>query len=1085
MSNWSSLPSKDVATKTVQFAAGTYDFIDVASQIDSDWSLLGAPLRLGKITTHLDGRYSSSIFQFNNTNSDCIFAGVERLCFDNANKTTGNGAALYTNYISGPVLDSEFTSNVNSAGNGAAIYAYRDFLGDIERVLFGSNTAQNNGGAMNVKNFDNKRMKHVTFELNEAGVHGGAIYMREAFKCDDMNDVTFTYNTAAAGRGGAIYASGEFSGTMNDVTFTWNIAGGRGGAIYANNMFNANMNKSEFSYNDAGGDGGAIYASGGFSGTMDDVTFILNDAITGSGGAIYASNTFNANMNKSKFSCNDAGGDGGAIYASGGFSGTMNDVTFTWNIAGGSGGAVAVSGSWECQRDALDAYATSQGSNNGDTLFLRNGATDGGAIYIGKSANIYAAFGDTIFQGNLCSYDADSESGISNAIYFGNVDDGATVTLSAFDNYVMRFYDPISSNVAYPNLAIRINGATESPSGGDPEIDNLGQWAARQTGTILFDKHQSEMNFADATVSNGTIALHNGAIFGADSNMNTGRNSTFTLNHEATLRIAYAQEQRTYKLEEEDGTFNKNNPSRVIAGFLAYGDTSISAINAKTLNLHGTLHFVIPSNVTVDDVLFSTQGEVIFDADTTRIRLDVAKGGLPLEIDDNIVLLKAAKISGNIAKKTVPAHLIEHPAFGVTVTESYLFDISINDTDLIATLAIDERLKRCIEDTEKNRKTALKAHKRINDLEDDVNILKDKAVVSPSMQALTNSYLAGLLLVNYGEETTATLVRGEFLPLCCCRNSQKTAVKWSSRALARNCEACQGDACAEKKLLWRPFLVPCSADRSTYETGTDASLKSRACIFSGGVLAESQLTIGQLRFGEFFDCGIERYSSENGAASNEYAEDEYAAEKIAGQGHCHSYVLGTVLRMDFDASSRGHAYWEGSCRLGGLAGDWESADLVDGERRADHKISNFICGGHLAIGYKVMKSSALACDFAAKCLWSHRSGGQVQLNDDAVTFDAVDSTRLHLGVGVSSAKWKNFSLSLAAALERELDGKSQATVCGYPLPISSLRGNSATGELQLTWRPSGPSNLAVDLGLKGYAGTREGISCHLQISKAL
>ncbi|MDR2576594.1 MAG: hypothetical protein LBC42_00905, partial [Puniceicoccales bacterium] len=372
--------------------------------------------------------------------------------------------------------------------------------------------------------------------------------------------------------GNAIFAGAEWLSFKNGVVDKYSD----GGAIYANNI-NGNIANSEFISNTAGC-GGAVKVSNAFIGDIFNSAFRWNTATWG--GAIdvagYFEGNFEGNILSSIFGNNEADYDGGALCISA-FTGNIANTKFISNTARQSGGAVYVLYNWLCAADNLHKSAANL-SSKGDALFLGNKAGQfGGAVYVDESANVYAAFGDMIFQGNMDNVDFDKNSGQSNAMCFGNDDNNDTVTLSAFDVHFMRFYDPISSNVDNPNLIIRINGALaeKTAEDGDPEINGLGTWAARQTGTVLFDWFQSNVYFGNTTVSNGTMALHNGAIFGASDNVYENEDSTFTLEPGAVLRIAYEQERREYILE--DGAFDRNNPN-INVTFSAYEQARISAI---------------------------------------------------------------------------------------------------------------------------------------------------------------------------------------------------------------------------------------------------------------------------------------------------------------------------------------------------------------------------------------------------------------------------------------------------------------------------------------------------------------------------
>ncbi|MDR2576662.1 MAG: hypothetical protein LBC42_01265, partial [Puniceicoccales bacterium] len=722
-----------------------------------------------------------------------------------------------------------------------------------------------------------------------------------------------------------------FKATFTDtewLSFKNGFASAYGGAIYANSI-KGNIANSEFISNTAGTCGGAVYASIAFNGSIRSAVFKNNRATT-CGGAMNVG-LFISDIANSKFMSNTAKESGGAIY---------------------------IAQSWLCTASNLNQSAARHNSK-GSTLFIGNKAgMFGGAAYVNYSANIYAIFGDMIFQGNMDSlaFNDDFEStknGANNAVYFKNSDNNKTVTLSAFDGHCMRFYDPISSNVDNPNLTIRINGALAAETAKiqyDPEINGLGTWAARQTGTVLFDSLHSKVYFSNTTVSNGTMALHNGATFGATNNFSINENSTFTLEAGATLRVAYEQERRKYKLEN-DGSFIEGDISKIEIDYPPYkyaeqrtdGDLVrhlyVSAIDAKKLYLNGKLHFVIPSNIKDGNVLLQPRGVVNFDDKTTHVSLEISEKGFPLEIGQHVVLLHSACsddelqelgrdtiIVGNCANKTAAAIVKEPLAYGIARKSGYLFDVAIANSsrDLVATVACK---------------------------------IEPEIIANPAMKVLTNSYISGLLLINHSTEITSSLVRNKGV---------------------------------ESGKL---FFIPFSTDRSTYETGVTSSLRTCALAFAGGLRKCRQVPNGHLCAMGFCDCGIDRYDSANDFEASDFGP----AGKTSGKGESRSYSAGAVCRMDYNASSRGHAYWEGSCRAGGLSSDWESAEPVAGGHHADYKISNFVYGGHLAIGYVTGEQSSTNIDFGAKCLWSHRPGSQIKLGEDVVAFDAVDSVRLRLG----------------------------------------------------------------------------------------
>ncbi|MDR2576953.1 MAG: hypothetical protein LBC42_02805, partial [Puniceicoccales bacterium] len=753
------------------------------------------------------------------------------------------------------------------------------------------------------------------------------------------------------------------------------------------------------------------------------------------GGAIYSA-VFTGDIACSLFCKNKASKHGGAIYIKNLFIGCISNSLFIDNLSRINGGALCLSSDWLCTAENVNKHAEDP-CTIGDTLFLHNkSGGHGGAICCYNSADVYAAHGDVIFQGNMHGVEFDenwdSSGGTSNAMHFGNRNGGNIITLTAFDDHAIRFYDPISTEYSPNGLSIRIN--------------DCGVWPNRQTGMVLFDKCQSVLYFSNVSVNGGIVALHNGAKFGAcydDGEALSLTNGTFTLHENATLRIAYEQERRKYVLD--DGIFDRSDPSKIEIELPAYCGivqtaippiySGVSEVYAKQLDLNGRLHFVIPSNIGDGAVLLHTPGLVNLDEKTTYVTLEMSSSDSPIEIGQSVVLLhssfgegfpvpsdgRSTAITGSCSNANTEAYIATPITFGVASIGGYLFDINISDSgkDIIATLKSE---------------------------------IKPRTIVSPAMQAITNCRSAGLLLINHSVEVASSLMR-----------EKRSALDTNLR----------------RESAWAPFFVPFSIDHSIYETGINSSLRTHALTFAGGVMGEARLKDGFLRFGEFFDYGVDRYRS-----TNNFAESEFGpAGSISGKGMSHSYAVATILRVDFDGNDWGYGYCEGACKIGGLSSKWESGDLVDAGRSADHKTSSLVCGGYLAFGYVLNDGAPTAVDIGGKCFWAHHSGGHVTfVGKNVLFFNAADSLRLRLGISTSKARNENFSLRLAAAFEWELDGESRAMAHGYPLPVSSFKGNTAIGEMQLSWKPSDQSGLTIDLGGRGYFGVREGFSAHIQLS---
>ena len=70
------------------------------------------------------------------------------------------------------------------------------------------------------------------------------------------------------------------------------------------------------------------------------------------------------------------------------------------------------------------------------------------------------------------------------------------------------------------------------------------------------------------------------------------------------------------------------------------------------------------------------------------------------------------------------------------------------------------------------------------------------------------------------------------------------------------------------------------------------------------------------------------------------------------------------------------------------------------------------------------------------------------------------------------------------AYEHVFDGVAESAVNGFNLEVPSLEGDTAIMELGVTMKPSQNSPWSMDLGAKGYAGDREGVTGNVVVRYA-
>jgi hypothetical protein len=386
-----------------------------------------------------------------------------------------------------------------------------------------------------------------------------------------------------------------------------------------------------------------IYADGDFGGDIRNAIFsrksvdthqglLTNDA----GGAVTIEGNFTGVVDNSIFFDNTSLYAGGAMVVRHDIRGDVKNSTFSGNASlSYRGGGIYVGGSF-CGKDGGF-------SDIGGSKFLYNDGihpmSSGGGIFIRSAAKLAAISGDVIFQGN-----------INYAIIFTGLYASPT-SQTAVGGRTIYFYDPI--RMISDNFGFEMN----------PQDTH--------TGTILFDSVRSNLAFKEspgAKISYGTLALHNGASFGAVDN-----DGKFTLGEHATLRVAYGQEKREYILNK-DKSFTEDDPSKIIKSYPPYDPNHVSYINAGNVNFDGTVHFVIPPNARNGDTLLRTSSwSSIWGA---TITLGSEDGQIALKKGDHLVLIRSTWLQGFQKNSTIKVGSLE---FYLPSNSKELWAVLLND----------------------------------------------------------------------------------------------------------------------------------------------------------------------------------------------------------------------------------------------------------------------------------------------------------------------------------------------------------------------------------------------------------------------
>lgn len=271
---------------------------------------------------------------------------------------------------------------------------------------------------------------------------------------------------------------------------------------------------------------------------------------------------------------------------------------------------------------------------------------------------------------------------------------------------------------------------------------------------------------------------------------------------------------------------------------------------------------------------------------------------------------------------------------------------------------------------------------------------------------------------------------------------------------------------------WSPFAA---VSGGSIRTNTGSHVDVDGVSLVAGLSRGIDLSVGRLTAGAFAEYGNGNYDTFNGFASGD----------VRGHGNSH-YVGGGLLgHQDFRPMGPGHAYAEGSARVGVANNSYSSADLTSGGVAAGYETSSLYYGLSAAVGYVWSVGEAMTVDVSGKYLWSRLGSDSTRLTTgETVDFEAVNSERTRLGARVSYALSNKVTPYAGAAWEHEFDGKARASTNGLAIDAPSMAGDTGIFEAGLTLKPSDDLPLSIDLGLQGFVGQREGIAGSFQAKLA-
>jgi hypothetical protein len=273
------------------------------------------------------------------------------------------------------------------------------------------------------------------------------------------------------------------------------------------------------------------------------------------------------------------------------------------------------------------------------------------------------------------------------------------------------------------------------------------------------------------------------------------------------------------------------------------------------------------------------------------------------------------------------------------------------------------------------------------------------------------------------------------------------------------------------------FFSAVSYGSSRYDTGSHVDVKGLSLLLGGAYGFD--VSAGRFTLGAFLELGDGSYDSYDDAgwwggwpAGGRWGEQH-------GSGDLRYLGGGVLTRYDFSGN-----YVDFTARVGRASVEYSSdawgwnADWLGVSR--DYDATYY--GLHLGYGHVFDLADTVSLDLNLKWLFTRQDGGDVLTPQGGrISLDDVDSHRLRLGGRLSVEATDVIKPFFGLYYEHELDGKADARVAGYSLQDApELKGGTGIGELGLA--VTATEGLTVDVGVKGYAGNRRGLSGNVNLA---
>lgn len=202
-----------------------------------------------------------------------------------------------------------------------------------------------------------------------------------------------------------------------------------------------------------------------------------------------------------------------------------------------------------------------------------------------------------------------------------------------------------------------------------------------------------------------------------------------------------------------------------------------------------------------------------------------------------------------------------------------------------------------------------------------------------------------------------------------------------------------------------------------------------------------------------------------------WGTSESKAGRLRAEGDHAFYGVGIAAAWEHDSGLHAEVILRG-----GYAETKNRADFETDS--ADYKTEASYVGASVGAGFVWTALDGVSIDPYFRYSWTRIGSDSVELGNvdaDRLELDALSVGTFSTGVMVEAVMSREVTTRFGAAYQRVVAGDASGRISGLELDAPSLEGNRGVLELGLTVKPA-DSDIALDLGISGYCGDREGVS---------